>query len=54
MEIGQTYIVEEKEDLKKASEAKVNTIVCNGFTLEFDETLKQIIGEVVAGVAVCF
>ena len=43
-----------KEDIKISDEKKMQTVVCNGFTLEFDETLKEIIGEVIADKAYCF
>ncbi|MBQ4558746.1 MAG: hypothetical protein IJA54_00285 [Tyzzerella sp.] len=42
----------EKLELKYGAELK--TVVCNGFTLEFDETLKGILGDIIADKNNCF
>lgn len=53
MEIEKEYQHDrENEELDTGAEMK--TVVCNGFTLEFDETLKEIIGEVIADKVNCF
>lgn len=44
----------QREDVEFYYEAKLKTVVCNGFTLEFDDTLKEIIGGVIADKNNCF
>lgn len=43
-----------REDVELKYGAELKTVVCNGFTLEFDETLKEIIGAVIADQVNCF
>ena len=43
-----------REDVELKYGAELKTVVCNGFTLEFDETLKEIIGDVIADNNNCF
>ena len=54
MDIDLKYTLESKEDLRKHKDSEFRTVVCNGYTLEFDEGLREAIGEVLAGVACCF
>lgn len=42
------------EKFVQNSNDKIKTTVCNGFTLEFDEALQEIIGEVLADKLNCF
>lgn len=54
MDITRHVEGQRRENLEKDSELQMETVVCNGFTLEFDETLKEIIGEVITDKANCF
>lgn len=54
LDIEEKHVVDLKENFWENSMSGMPTTVCNGFTLEFDENLKEALGEVISGTAKFF
>lgn len=54
LKIDERYKFENNESFVSNNDVRIETTVCNGFTLEFDEALKEAIGEVLADKVDCF